>query len=483
MLFLRLVGVLGLVLINAFFAATEFSVVAVRHSRIRQLAQKGNARAKVVEALISDLGRVISGVQVGITLTSLALGYVGEITLAEALSPAVSSLPQGWAFVAVHTIALVLAFAMLTVVEVVLGELVPKGITLAKPEQVAMLIARPFSFFLHTFSWAIDLLDGVADKINRALGVRESHGQSSVHSAEELQVLVEQARERGLLQAVEMQVIQGTIGLGEVQVRQIMISRPDIHALPIEATFDDALRMFATTQRSRLPVYEGTLDHVAGFVHIKDMIWVLMERSRRRPDAPPFEFHLKQHLRPVLIVPDTKPASELLVEMRTRRTGMVMVVDEFGSILGLVTLENILEQMVGEIHDEFDIIRRPSPLPDGSLIFDASLKIRDLESQYGIVVPEDQAYETIGGFVLSRLGFLPRGGESIESNGYRFTVVNVDRRRISRVRVKAVESPWGAGTTGSPGSVPTDSSASTPPASEQSSSTAPPTRTARRAPG
>jgi putative hemolysin len=449
MLFLRLVGVLALVLVNAFFAATEFSVVAVRHSRIRQLAQKGNARAKIVEGLIADLGRVISGVQVGITLTSLALGYVGEITLAEALSPAVSSLPTHWAFVAVHTIALVLAFAMLTVVEVVLGELVPKGITLAKPEQVAMLIARPFTWFLHSFRWAIDLLDGVADRINRAIGVRESQGHTSVHSAEELQVLVEQARERGLLQATEMQVIQGTIGLGEVQVRQIMVSRPDIHALPVEASVDETLKMFATTQRSRLPVYEGTLDHVAGFVHIKDMVWALMERSKRIGEAAPFEFHLKQYLRPILIVPDTKPVSELLVEFRTRRTELAMVVDEFGSILGLVTLENILEQVVGQIHDEFDVIERPSTLPDGSLIFDASLKIRDLESQYGIVVPEDPSYETIGGFVLSRLGFLPRGGESIESNGYRFTVVSVERRRISRVRVKEIESarPVSAGGT------------------------------------
>lgn len=479
MLFLRLVGVLGLVLINAFFAATEFSVVAVSHSRIRQLAQKGNARAKIVEHLLSDLGRVISGVQVGITLTSLALGYIGEVTLAEALSPAVSSITTRWAFIAVHTTALVLAFGTLTIVEVVLGELVPKGITLARPEKVALIIARPFSWFLHSFSWAIDLLDGVADKINRAIGVREPQGQHAVRSAEELQVLVEQARERGLLQAVEMQVIQGTIGLGEVQARQIMVSRLDIYALPMEASLDDVIRMFATTQRSRLPVYEGTLDHVAGFVHIKDMIWVLMERSRRAPDAPAFEFHLRQHLRPVLIVPDTKPVSELLVEMRTRRTGMVMVVDEFGSILGLVTLENILEQMVGEIHDEFDVIERPSPLPDGSLIFDAGLKIRDLESQYNIVVPEDPAYETIGGFVLSRLGFLPRGGESIESNGYRFTVVNVDRRRISRIRVKAIDATLAP----QPATTSRDDSSSAPPSAPSNANppTQTPASTARRA--
>jgi len=348
--------------------------------------------------------------------------------------------PQHWAAVTAHGIALVIAFGLLTTIQVILGELVPKSVSLARAERVALLIARPFHWFLNSFRWAIDLLDGIAEKFVRSLGVPAAQSHTLVHSAEELQVLIEQARERGLLQASEMQFIQGTMELSQVQAREIMVPRPDIHALPASASLEDAMKMFATTQRSRIPVYEGNLDHVTGFVHIKDLVWPLLERVRRAEDGQTAtDFNLNRYRREILIVPETKSASELLVEFRLRRTEIAMVVDEFGSILGLITLEDILEQMVGEIHDEFDVVERPLKLPDGSLVFDAALKVRDLEAQYAISVPDDSAYETIGGFVLSRLGFLPRGGESFEANGHLFTVMDMDRRRVSRVKIKALE--------------------------------------------
>jgi putative hemolysin len=442
MLALRLFLVLALVGINAFFAAVEFSLVAVRISRVRQLVSAGDPRAKIVEMLLADLGRVVSGVQVGITLASLALGYLGEITLAEILSPLVAHVPSHWGLIAAHATALVLAFGLLTIVQVILGELVPKSISLARAEKVALLIARPFHWFLNFFSWAIDLLDGIADKFVRSLGVTEAHSHTLVRSPEELQVLIEQARERGVLPATEMQIVQGAIELAQLQVREIMVPGPDIHALPMDATLEDAMRTFATTQRSRIPVYEGTLDHIKGFVHIKDLIWIQLDRARRAEEGlPPAEFHLQSYLREILIVPETKLASELLVELRSRRTEIAMVVDEFGSILGVVTLEDILEQMVGEFHDEFDVVERPMRLPDGSLIFDAALKVRDLESQYSIALPDDPGYETIGGFVLTHLGFVPRGGESFEANGYLFTVMDMERRRVSRVKIKQVAAP------------------------------------------
>jgi putative hemolysin len=437
MVFLQLFGVLALVGVNAFFAAAEFSLVAVRTSRLRQLVDQGDARARVVESLMADMGRVISGVQVGITLASLALGYIGEITLSRIIRPAVAAIPEHWAAIAAHGIALVLAFGLLTILQVILGELVPKSVSLARAESVALIVARPFRWFLHAFRWAIDLLDGVAEKIVRTLGVASLHGHAVVHSAEELQVLIEQARERGLLQASEMQFIRGAMELAQVEARELMVPRPDIDVLPAEASLEDAMRMFAATQRSRLPVYEITLDHVTGFVHIKDLVRPLLEKTKpAEPGAAQPEFNLKRYIRPILIVPETKPASELLVEFRVRRTEIAMVVDEFGSILGMITLEDILEHMVGEIHDEFDVVERPAHLPDGSLVFDAALKVRDLEAQYGISLPDDSAYETIGGFVLSRLGFLPRGGESFESNGLQFTVMDMDRRRVSRVKIK-----------------------------------------------
>src|ERR1700723_218602 len=437
MIALQLFAVLALVCINAFFSAAEFSLVAVRQSRIRQLVEQGDARAKIVEQLLSDLSRVVSGVQVGITLASLSLGYLGEVTLAKVLSPLLLAIPSPWAAMAAHTIALVMAFGLLTILQVVLGELVPKSLSLARAERVALLIARPFQWFLNTFHWAIELLDRFAEKIVRALGVVAPHSHTLVRSTEELQVMVQQARDRGLLPATEVKFIQAAMELGQVQVREVMVPRPDVHGLPATANLDDTMTMFATTQRSRIPVYENSLDQILGFVHIKDMIWVLLERARRGEQHQPLpEFRLRSVLRDVLIVPESKPVSELLLEFRSRRTGLAMVVDEFGSILGLATLEDILEQMVGEIHDEFDVVERPLTLPDGGMIFDAAIKIRELEARYNIVVPEDPSYETIGGFVLNRLGFIPRGGESFEADGFRLTVMEMDHRRVSRVKLK-----------------------------------------------
>ncbi|MGH9689841.1 MAG: hemolysin family protein [Candidatus Acidiferrales bacterium] len=436
---LRLFGVLLLIGINAFFAAAEFSLVAVRISRVRLLVEKGDPRAKIVEQLLGDIGRVVSGVQVGITLASLLLGYVGEITLVGILRPLFAAIPPPWGPGMAHGTSLVLALAILTVFEVVLGELVPKGLSLARAERVALLIARPFHWFLHTFRWAIDLLDGIAEKIILALGVVSPLSHTLVRSTEELQVMIQQARDRGLIPATEVTLIQNAMELGQIQVREVMVPRPDMHALSADASLEDAMKLFATTQRSRIPVYEGTLDHILGFVHIKDVLWILLDRARSAQDgSSPPPFQLKSALRDVLIVPETKPASELILEFRSHRTGLAMVVDEFGSILGLVTLEDILEQMVGEIHDEFDVVEGPVTLSDGSMIFDASIKVRDLETQYNIALPDDPSYETVGGFILNRLGFIPRGGESFEAEGYRFTVMEMERRRVSRVKIKVL---------------------------------------------
>src|SRR6266481_2035395 len=433
----RLIGVLALVALNGFFAAAEFSLVAVRLSRVRQLVRQGDARARVVEVLLGDLHRVVSAVQLGITLTSLALGALGESTFAAMIRAVLPVTRDVRITLLVHGAALAVAFAMLSALHVVIGELVPKTVSLARAERVALMIARPFSWFLKTFRWAIDLLEGVSGAIVKALGVSEPHVPGAAHSTEELQIQIQQARERGLLAPGEEKFIVSAIELGQVQVREIMVPRPDMHTVPAEATLDEVLRAFATTQRSRIPVYRGTEDQILGFVHIKDMLWVLLDRERRLEEnlsASPFD--LRRVLREVLIVPETKPASELLLELRTRHVGLAIVVDEFGSVLGLVTLEDILEQVVGEIHDEFDVVERPLTLADGAIVFDAALNVRDLDTQYNIALPEDPAYATVGGFVLDQLGFIPRGGESFEFGNFRFTVMEMDGRRVARVKIQ-----------------------------------------------
>ena len=443
MFLVRLIGVFILVALNGFFAATEFSLVAVRLSRVRQLVARGNTQAKIVEHLLADLHRVVSGVQVGITLTSLAIGALGEATLAnlvQGIMPAEGSLRT---LILIHASALTIAFLFLSAIHVVFGELVPKSISLARAERIALMVARPFLWFLNTFRWAIDLLDGASGVIVKALGIMAPAGHSVVHSTEELQIQIQQAREGGLLAPREEKFILSAIELGQLQVREIMVSRPDMHMVPVEASLDQVMSVFATTQRSRIPVFRSSIDHVLGFVHIKDMMWVLLDRERRLEEGspPPPPFDLRRVLREILIVPETKPASELLVELRSRHVGMAVVVDEFGSILGLVTMEDILEQLVGEIHDEFDVVERPLTLADGAVVFDAALNVRDLDTQYNITLPEDPAYATVGGFVMAQLGFIPRGGESFEFGTYRFTVVEMDGRRVARVKIQLIRPP------------------------------------------
>jgi len=438
MFLVRLIGVFVLVALNGFFAAVEFSLVAVRMSRVRQLVARGNAQAKIVEHLLHDLHRVVSGVQVGITATSLAIGALGEVTLANLVQGVMPTDVSVRTLLLVHAIALAIAFLFLSALHVVLGELVPKTISLARAERVALMVSRPFLWFLNTFRWAIDLLDGASGLIVKALGIMTPTGHGVAHSAEELQIQIQQARERGLIALGEEKFILSAIEIGHLQVREIMVSRPDMHMLPIEASLEEVMRIFATTQRSRIPVYRGSVDHVLGFVHIKDMVWVLLDRERRLEEnlPPPPPFDLRRVLREILIVPETKPASELLDELRARHVGMAIVVDEFGSILGLVTMEDLLEQLVGEIHDEFDVVEKPLTLADGAVVFDAALNVRDLDNQYNITLPEDPAYATVGGFVMDQLGFIPRGGENFEFGGYRFTVVEMDGRRVARVKIQ-----------------------------------------------
>ena len=440
---LRLLGLFALVAVNGFFAAVEFSLVAVRLSRVRQLVEEGRGSAKVVLDLTGRLDRVVSGVQVGITLASLGLGALGESTLATLLSPVVANFPGWHTVILVHAVSLTVAFLVLTILHVVLGELVPKSLSLQRAERVALLVAPPFQWYLGVFRPAIHLLDGASRWIVSGLGLAGRSSHTQVHSAEELQIQIQQARERGLVGPEEEKIIVGAIELDRMQARELMVPRPDVHSVTADATLDDVMRVFVTTQRSRLPVFEGASEHVLGYIHIKDIVWLLLDRERRSEEGwTALEFNLRHLLHEIVIVPESKPANELLLELRLRHGWMAMVVDEFGTILGLVTLEDILEQLVGEIHDEFDVIQKPLVVghgADAAMIFDASLSLRDLESQYNIILPEDAAYSTAGGFVLAQLGFIPRGGEIFDLGGYRFTVVEMDRRRVARVKIQRLK--------------------------------------------
>ncbi len=297
MIGLRLLGLLALVAVNGFFAAVEFSLVAVRLSRVRQLVDQGGFRAKIVLELIGKLDRVVSGVQVGITLTSLGLGALGESTLASILSPLVADIPGKHTVALVHAVSLVVAFLFLTTLHVVLGELVPKSMSLQRAERVALLVAPPFQWYLEVFRPAINLLDGASRWVLSGLGFSGRSSHTQVHSAEELQIQIQQARERGIVGAEEEKFILRAIELDQMQVRELMVPRPDVHFVSADATLDDVMRVFVTTQRSRLPVFEGSGEHVLGYIHIKDIVWVLLDRERRAEEGwTPAEFNVRSML-------------------------------------------------------------------------------------------------------------------------------------------------------------------------------------------
>ncbi len=442
MIFIRLLAVMFLIGVNAFFSAVEFALVTVRMSRVRQLVAEGNPSAKIVAELTGQIERVVSGVQVGLTLTTLGLGFIGEITIANAVRPLFWWIHGIHGALIVNSIAFTLAYILLTTFHVVIGELVPKALSLQRAERVSLMVARPFQWYLGVFSWLIDSLDGLSGIIIRALGITLHQSPATVHSAEEFQIMIQQARERGLFAPGEEKFILGAIELSNVIVRDIMVPRPDVHAVPVNASLNEIAQLFARTQRSRILVYDGAPDHIIGFVHIKDLFGVQLERDRRiEQGRPALPFDLRRILRETIIVPETKSAAELVTDLRARGTGIALVVDEHGTILGIVTLEDAIEQVVGEIHDEFDLAERPAILSDGSMVFDASLNVRDLEVQYGIELPEDTAYSTIGGFALARLGFIPRGGETFDLEGNRFTIVEMDRLRIARIKIQKLPEP------------------------------------------
>lgn len=428
----RLLLVAALVAGNAFFVATEFALVGVRPTRLREMAGQGRGAAQVALRLIDRMDRVISGTQLGITLASLALGWIGESTLAALLIPLLRPLTGAQAVTLAHSIAIAVAFLIITVLHLVLGEVVPKNVALARADRVSLLVARPMELFVQATHPFLKVMDAAAARISRIFGVTAT-GHSLVHSAEELKMLVAAGRESGLLPAVQEEMIRRIVDLDRVLVREVMVSRRGIVSIPVTTSLEELLRVVLECHYSRIPVYEDSPERIIGVLYVKDLFhaWV---------GGAPRDFHLRPLLRDVFIVPETKPLNELLEEFRGRRRHLALVVDEYGTIAGLVTVEDVLEAAVGEIEDEYDLEERPRMAPtDSSVVLDGATSLLDLENIYRISLPREHGFETLAGFLLWRLGFVPRGGESLAFGRWRFTVTEMDRRRIAQVRVERVE--------------------------------------------
>jgi putative hemolysin len=438
---LRVFVILLLVAANAFFAAAEFALVSVRETRILQLIEARRVGARTVLKLHQQLSRVVNGVQLGITITSLSLGWLGEPVLARLFEAWIGSIPH--ALIYAHAIAVAVAFVLITSLHVILGELVPKSLALQRAERVALAVAAPMDVFLTISSPLTAFLSRAASFVLRSFGTNEiRHG--SVHSPDELRLIVSAARTSGQLSSAQEEMLLNALELDNITARQVMVPRTRIFSLPSDLNLEDALSRVVDEQHSRIPVYDPQRgpEHIVGVLYAKDLMrWMRLRLTQAAvlPAARISQMKIGQIMHDVLVVPETKSLFELLVEFQQRKRHLAMVVDEFGSTAGVISVEDVLEQLVGELEDEFDVASAQSAVDaNAPLILDGAVNIRDLESQYDQTLPQDEGFETLAGFVLSRLQKMPKGGESFEYQGRRFIIERMDGHRVALVRIEPI---------------------------------------------
>ena len=425
---LSLLAVLVLVLLNGYFVAIEFALVGVRRTRLEQLAQEGSARAKGVLRALPHLDLYIAGAQVGITLASLALGYLAEPAVSALLEPVLSPLLPPEGVVSLHAVSLVLSFAIATVLHIVLGEQVPKTIAIQRAEATAMWLTGPTTVFIRVFRPLVWFIGALTNLALKALGLPSTGHQHAVHSVEELGLLVRSSREAGVLVEQQEYMAAGVFEFQERQASQVMTPRTEIEAVPIGVSLDELTRLASEGSHSRLPIFDGDLDHLVGVVHVKDVIRLLHQK------VDPATFELRAIMRRVLYVAETLPLDRLMAELRRARVHLAVVVDEFGGTAGLVTFEDLLEEIVGDVADEFDLEHEAVVVrPDGVVELDGLLSVGEVNERFGLGV-EEPYYDTIGGHVFGRLGRPPEVGDAIAlADGRRLEVAELDERRIARL--------------------------------------------------
>ena len=432
----RILVVVLLIAVNGFFAGAEVALLSVRHSRLRQMAEEGVAGAQAALNILSNPGRLLSVTQVGVTMASLGLGWAGEDALYRVLTGLFGAVAAPASATLLHGFCFILAFLSIGYFHVVMGEVVPKNLAIGKADRLAVLVAPALMVFYRLSAPFVIAIERSAGALTEALHLRDSaHG--SGHSAEELKLIVSSSRGLGYLPEAQEDMIHRVLDLDHVSVREVMVPRNDIISIPAEATLDEVLHTMNRERHSRLPVYEESPETILGILHYKDLLPVWEERRRAiHTGKPNRAFQIRRLLRPHLVVPETKPLSQMLAEFREGRSHMAMVVDEFGTIVGMLTVEDVLEQLVGRIEDEHDEKSvRPSP-ETMEVELDGSTRIRDLENEFGIEIPADAGFETLAGFLLFKLGEIPHGGESVEYAGRRYTVLEMERNRIARVKIE-----------------------------------------------
>ena len=424
---LKLLAVAALVVANAFFVASEFALVSVRRAKIEGRAAAGSGRARAALRLLNNPTLLISATQLGVTLASLALGWAGEPTIAGLLEPIVTRLaPGGLVTYVAHVMAIVIAFSLITFMHIVLGELMPKMIALERAESVALFSARPLEIFARVFSPLLWIFNKTGSALARLIGLKSSLEHASVYTETELRQLVDISREQGHLRAEERRLIHRVFEFSDTVVREAMVPRTGIAAIPEDCTLEQITHTFQQHRYSRLPVYRDSIDNVTGFIHSKDVMPYLLR---------PGEFRLQDVLQPPLYVVDTARLEDVLRQMQKSKAHFGFVVDEHGGLEGIITLEDLLEEIVGDISDEHDEEVREQITPAGTrqYLLEGGLAVRDLNRKLKLAVPESDNYTTIGGFLMTAAGHMLKPGEVVTYNDLIFRVERVERRRIMRV--------------------------------------------------
>lgn len=424
----KLLAVLLLVAANGFFVAAEFALVGVRSSRIETLAASGNSAAKRLMGLLQNLNAYLSACQLGITLASLALGWIGEPAIARLLEGPLS----GFSETARHAIAFAVAFSIITSLHIVLGEQAPKLMGLARAERVALTVALPMQLFYRVFSLPIRALDWASARTVNLVGIQATAEHASTYTEEELRKLVDMSRESGHLRAEERRLIHRVFEFSDTVVREAMVPRTEMAAIPNTCNLEEITKAFDQHRYSRLPVYRESFDDVCGFIHSKDVMPYLLH---------PEKFRLEDVLQPPLYVVDTARLEHVLRQMQKAKMHFGFVVDEHGGLEGIITLEDLLEEIVGEISDEHDeeVNEQITAIDDGTYLLAGGLAVRDLNRRLKLTVPESEAYTTVGGFLMTVAGHVLKPGEVVQRDGLVFKVERVEKRRVMRVKLEIVQ--------------------------------------------
>jgi putative hemolysin len=422
-LFLELLGVAALILLNAFFVAGEYALVTARRTKIQELADQGNRRARAVQRIVADPARFIAAMQLGVTLTSLGIGALGEHALTRALDPVLATV-----------LAVVLAFLIITYLHVVIGELVPKGAALQYSERVALGVSAPVRGFFVIAQPLIWILQRSTEVILRALGLQTPGEEREPLSEAELRMLLGRATEHGEIEEEEQQMLYKVFDFADKEVADVMVPRPEVVALSIDLPPEECLAAVIESPFTRYPVYRETLDNIVGILHVRNLFSALSDQGFAN-------VRIDELLRPAYIVPETKDLAALLADFRRENFHMAVVVDEYGTMAGIVTLEDLLEEIVGEIEDEFDLPDESVERVDERTIrIGGTFPIDDFNEQFGTELPVED-YHSVAGFVFHMLGRAPEAGDEVVHDGVRFRVLEVEGSRIEKLEVEFLGPP------------------------------------------